>query len=156
SSVAARMGNPGQADYAMANEVLNKVAAGEAHRRGPGCVVKALGWGPWDGGMVTPDLKAHFERRGVRLLPVGDGGRMMLEELAAGGGQDVEVLLGGELPHEEGPGAAFEMLVSAKTHPHLADHCVAEGPVLPMALALEWFVRAAEAARPGAVVREIT
>ena len=27
----------------------------------PGCTVRSLGWGPWDGGMVTPGLKAHFE-----------------------------------------------------------------------------------------------
>ena len=36
--------NPGQADYAMANEVLNKVAEAEAVRRGPGCPVKSIGW----------------------------------------------------------------------------------------------------------------
>ena len=45
SSVAARSGNAGQCDYAMANEVLNKVAALEGRRR-PGCRVRSLGWGP--------------------------------------------------------------------------------------------------------------
>ncbi|WP_410959140.1 KR domain-containing protein, partial [Salmonella sp. 6084] len=52
SSVAARSGNVGQSDYAMANEILNKVALAEQARRGPGCLVRALGWGPWDSGMV--------------------------------------------------------------------------------------------------------
>jgi acyl transferase domain-containing protein/NAD(P)-dependent dehydrogenase (short-subunit alcohol dehydrogenase family) len=51
SSVAARLGNRGQADYSAANEFLNKLADDLA-RRWPGRVV-ALGWGPWDGGMVT-------------------------------------------------------------------------------------------------------
>jgi NAD(P)-dependent dehydrogenase (short-subunit alcohol dehydrogenase family) len=40
SSVAARFGNRGQADYAMANEVLNKIAAKEARTRA-GCRVCA-------------------------------------------------------------------------------------------------------------------
>ncbi|NTW20454.1 MAG: KR domain-containing protein, partial [Nostocales cyanobacterium W4_Combined_metabat2_030] len=60
SSVAGRTGNAGQADYAMANEVLNRVAQAEAKRR-PNCVVKSIGWGPWAGGMVTPNLKAKFD-----------------------------------------------------------------------------------------------
>ena len=34
SSVAARNGNPGQAAYAMANEVMNRVAHAEAAKRG--------------------------------------------------------------------------------------------------------------------------
>ena len=55
SSVAARAGNHGQCDYAAANEVLNKIALDYAHNN-PDCVVKAFGWGPWDGGMVSPAL----------------------------------------------------------------------------------------------------
>ncbi len=43
SSVAARSGNAGQSDYAMANAVLNKVAAAEAHRRG----ASRVGCAPW-------------------------------------------------------------------------------------------------------------
>ncbi|MEQ9365933.1 MAG: SDR family NAD(P)-dependent oxidoreductase, partial [Leptospirales bacterium] len=45
SSVAARAGNAGQCDYAMANEILNKVAGVEARRRGPDCLVKSMNWG---------------------------------------------------------------------------------------------------------------
>ena len=44
SSVSARCGNTGQADYAMANEVLAKVAQAEARRR-PNLRVKSFGWG---------------------------------------------------------------------------------------------------------------
>ena len=51
SSVAARSGNAGQADYAMANEVLNKVAAAEARRRGDACRVVSIGASRlWAGG----------------------------------------------------------------------------------------------------------
>ena len=46
SSVAARMGNRGQADYAMANEVLNKIAQKTALAR-PSCRVISFNWGPW-------------------------------------------------------------------------------------------------------------
>ena len=43
SSIAATVGNAGQADYAMANAVLNPVAVVEAARRGEGCRVVAFG-----------------------------------------------------------------------------------------------------------------
>ncbi|NOX29922.1 MAG: SDR family NAD(P)-dependent oxidoreductase, partial [Actinobacteria bacterium] len=95
SSVAARTGNLGQSDYAMANEVLNKVAIAEQTRRGPGCVVKALGWGPWAGGMVTPELKRHFESMGVTLIPLGAGATMFVDEIASAQTDQVEVVLGG-------------------------------------------------------------
>ncbi|MGH8107777.1 MAG: SDR family oxidoreductase, partial [Arenimonas sp.] len=52
SSVSARCGNNGQADYAMANEVLAKVMWAESRRR-PGLIAKSFGWGPWEAGMVT-------------------------------------------------------------------------------------------------------
>jgi len=95
SSVAARTGNNGQADYAMANEILNKVATAEAARRGTGCVVKSLGWGPWDGGMVGPTLRAHFEAMGVSLIPLAEGARMLVDEIASPQTDQIELVLGG-------------------------------------------------------------
>jgi malonyl CoA-acyl carrier protein transacylase/NADP-dependent 3-hydroxy acid dehydrogenase YdfG len=95
SSVAARSGNAGQADYAMANEVLNKVAAAEARRRGDACRVVSIGWGPWEGGMVTPTLQKHFESRGVKLLPVTVGARAFVAELS--GRSDVDVVIGSSI-----------------------------------------------------------
>ncbi|MCG5052708.1 MAG: SDR family NAD(P)-dependent oxidoreductase [Myxococcales bacterium] len=83
SSVAARSGNLGQSDYAMANEVLNKVAGRLRHER-PTCVVRALGWGPWEGGMVDEGLKARFARLGVALVPVEGGARAFVDELRQG------------------------------------------------------------------------
>ena len=95
SSVAARTGNVGQADYAMANDVLNKVAAHERARRGDSCVVKSLGWGPWAGGMVTPALKTHFESMGVELIDLDVGARMLVDELSSPQTDQVEIVLGG-------------------------------------------------------------
>lgn len=95
SSVAARTGNVGQADYAMANDVLNKVAIHERARRGERCVVKSLGWGPWAGGMVTPALERHFEAMGVELIDLQGGARMLVDELSSPQTDQVEVVLGG-------------------------------------------------------------
>lgn len=81
SSVAARYGNAGQSDYAMANEVMNKVALAEAARR-PDCVVRALNWGPWESGMVTPSLRQRFEAAGVGLIPSDAGAQAFLAEFA--------------------------------------------------------------------------
>jgi len=72
SSVSARFGNAGQSDYAMANEVLNKIAQAESMGR-PNCKVTAINWGPWEGGMVSPALQRVFEQRGVGLIPAQIG-----------------------------------------------------------------------------------
>ncbi|MCL6454602.1 MAG: SDR family NAD(P)-dependent oxidoreductase [Alicyclobacillus sp.] len=92
SSVAARYGNPGQSDYAMANEVLNKIARQEQARRGASCVVRSIGWGPWDGGMVDGALKAHLTRLGLGLIDIQTGARAFVEELLRGDGNPEVVL----------------------------------------------------------------
>ena len=79
----------------MANEVLNNVARSERCRRGDGCVVKSLGWGPWAGGMVTPALRRHFESMGVALIPIDVGARMLVDELSSPQTGEVVVVLGG-------------------------------------------------------------
>ncbi|WP_437781818.1 SDR family NAD(P)-dependent oxidoreductase [Sorangium sp. So ce1097] len=168
SSIAARSGNKGQCDYAMANEVLNKVAAAEAARR-PGCVVKSLGWGPWQGGMVNAALEAHFAQLGVPLIPLAAGARMLIDELcdgaagargkaSAGSPGAVEVVLGAEPKSlaAEGHGRRVALAVRADraTHPYLGDHAINGVPVVPVVIALEWFARAARACRPDLVVTQ--
>lgn len=154
SSVTARCGNLGQSDYAMANEVLNKVAGAERARRGEGCLVKSLGWGPWEGGMVTPPLKARFEALGVPLIPLADGARMLVEEVIAAPADEVEVVLGGTPVSTPLAGRAdtstlnMDAFVSARSHPYLDGHRIQDKPVFPVVLALEWFSRLAEAHRP--------
>ena len=124
SSVAARTGNAGQSDYAMANEVLNRVANELAKTRA-GCVVKSIGWGPWEGGMVTPVLKAKFDEMGVPLIPLASGARHFVAELQQAAPAEVEVVIGGMPqnaplinPQQAGaaPSTIFDVVVSAGDH----------------------------------------
>lgn len=78
SSLAGWAGNVGQSDYAMANAVLDAVAADLA-REVP--VVRSLAWGPWEGGMVTPALRKLFAARGVPLIPLAEGAQVVVDEL---------------------------------------------------------------------------
>ncbi|MDP1569499.1 MAG: SDR family oxidoreductase, partial [Vicinamibacterales bacterium] len=154
SSVAARAGNPGQSDYAMANEVLNKVGAREQRRRKGACLVKSINWGPWEGGMVTPALAAEFGKRGVSLIPVATGARMFCEELAAAPSDDVEVVIGGLLSGESQPVGprTHTVTVDAASHPFLTGHRIQRDAVVPAVLALEWILSAAAAERPDLAV----
>ncbi|MEV4436227.1 SDR family oxidoreductase [Streptomyces sp. NPDC049585] len=155
SSVAACHGNAGQADYAMANEVLDQVAAAEAAER-PGCLVRSLAWGPWDGGMVTPSLAAHFAAAGVPLLSPQAGARAFVRELTTPG-RDTRVVLTAAAPEQDAhqAPAALPALrparvrACASSHPYLAHHAIGGTPVLPMAQALEWLTAAARDWLPG-------
>ena len=164
SSVAARTGNQGQVDYAMANEILNKVATAEAVRRrllGERVVVKSFGWGPWEGGMVTPALKARFAQLGVPMIALAAGAKMLTDELASGSGDDVELVLGGEpLPEAllGGPAKTTHRLaihVDPETHPFVSSHMVKGNAVLPAVSAVEIFARAGRALAPSLVVTAV-
>jgi len=94
SSVSARFGNPGQGDYAAANEILNKLAQ-QLDREHPARVV-AINWGPWEaGGMVSPELQRRLTERGIRLIPSDVGARMLDEELHWGRKGEAEVVVAG-------------------------------------------------------------
>ena len=152
SSVSARVGNVGQGDYAVANEVLNKVAQHEARRR-PSCVVKSIGWGPWSGGMVTQVLRDQFAQRGVSLIGMDAGAQFLVDELT-GGDRAVEVVAGsGEL--NAGGTWTAEIDVSPATHPYLKDHVVHGRPVVPAVLLIEWCCRLARAVDPSGAGHEI-
>ena len=135
SSVAGRFGNVGQCDYAMANEVLNKVAQNEQRRRGKKCHVKSINWGPWEGGMVTPQLKALFLQKGIALVPVAAGAAFFVNELGVTDEDSVEIIYGSSLQTEN-----EEFYIQQKTHPFLLSHTINDVPVLPACLVLEWFV----------------
>jgi NAD(P)-dependent dehydrogenase (short-subunit alcohol dehydrogenase family) len=156
SSIAGRTGNVGQCDYAMANATLDAVAAAEHQRRGGACVVKSLGWGPWDGGMVTPGLAAHFERLGVPLIPLEAGAAAFVAECLEAPPDQVDVLLGvSSATHA--PGATRRpweaaVLVHPSTHGFLRDHQLRGNVVVPVAMAIEWCARAAFGLRPDLVV----
>ena len=80
SSVAGFFGNVGQTDYALANEILNK-SAHLIKQYNPSCHVVSINWGPWDSGMVSPQLKKFFELYNIDLIPVETGGKMLVKEL---------------------------------------------------------------------------
>jgi len=152
SSVAGRCGNSGQANYSMANEVLNKIAQAEQDVN-PEILVKSLGWGPWEGGMVSPELKAHFDRMGVPMIPLHVGAKMFADEMSSGNADQVELVMGGEpraaalLGGKERP-FKLEVNVNHKTHGFLRGHSIAGAAVIPVVLVLEWFSRIARAAMP--------
>ena len=162
SSVTARIGNKGQADYAMANEALNKLAAGHAAAH-PECRVLSVNWGPWDGGMVTPSLKREFARQGVALLPIDAGTNALIREMAGEPGGPVEVVIGGMLagspaqPPAETTRPALSILyereIDLRTHPVLASHVIDGKAVVPLALIAEWFAHAALHENPGLLLQ---
>ncbi|MGW7272054.1 SDR family NAD(P)-dependent oxidoreductase [Streptomyces sp. NPDC054864] len=143
SSIAGRTGNAGQSDYALANETLNHLVAVQGATR-PGLRAKALVWGAWDGGMVTPHLAEHFTAAGTPLIGQQAGARALVEEL----GQDgpTQTVLVPDATHADlvpaaGSAPLAELRVGSTSHPHLADHAVGGRPVVPMAYVAEWLAR---------------
>ena len=152
SSVAARMGNPGQADYAMANELLNKTAQHLARQR-PETRVLSINWGPWNGGMVDCSLKRHFESKGIELLDPVAGAAAMVRAMADPITREAEIVVGSGLAPAEIPTddlqLAFDQEVDLETYPVLADHVLGGRPVVPLALMMEWLGHTALHANPG-------
>jgi len=158
SSVAARTGNRGQSDYAMANEALNKIAQQQAVLR-PGCRVVSINWGPWDGGMVSAALKREFGRKGIPLISPAVGARHLLAELADGSGSSVEVVVGADLDAAQAAepvvsrAAALSLAIKREVDvdnlPILSSHILDGIPVVPFALIAEWFGHGALHENPG-------
>jgi len=156
SSVSARRGNQGQVDYAMANEVLNKLAQAYASEHS-GCKVAAINWGPWDGGMVSPALKREFQKAGVELISIQGGVRRMLQEMAAAAETPVETVVGAVIvPPAEKDHVAEDDLnllvkhqVDTAGYPVLTSHILAGRPVVPFALIAEWLGHGALHDNPG-------
>jgi hypothetical protein len=167
SSVAARFGNRGQADYAAANEVLNKLAQ-DLDRRWPGRVV-SINWGPWlSGGMISPEVQRQFTSRGIELIPPAAGCRSLDREICSTCKGEAEVVIGArrvpsaavavadpprrEFPllgpdvelvrHADGSGELLHTLDVGRDA-YLNDHRLDGRPVLPFAMALELMAEAA-------------
>ena len=153
SSVAGVHGNPGQTDYSLSNEILNKYAhyLNGAH---PDCRVMALGWGPWDGGMVTPRLKRIMVRRGVELIGIPEGTSALVDLL----GQprvEPQLVVGNPLPAPPSPieestrTHRLRRRLSLEANPFLEDHVIGGKGVLPTVCAVHWMVDACESLNPG-------
>jgi NAD(P)-dependent dehydrogenase (short-subunit alcohol dehydrogenase family) len=91
SSVSGRFGNMGQSDYSAANEYLNKLAQ-HLDQSWPGRVV-SIGWGPWDAGMVSDQLRLLYKERGIDLIPLGEGVKAFISELQLVGQNPPEVVI---------------------------------------------------------------
>ncbi len=154
SSIVGVFGNVGQADYAIANEILNK-SAYLIKRDNPDCHVVALNWGPWDYGMVTPELKRAFESHGVQIIPVDRGVNMLAHELMVPHHSPVQVVLGTRplLPPSEPDPTLRSYRIRRKLlledNPFLYDHVIGDHPVLPATCAAMWIVSSCEQLYPG-------
>ncbi|MGA9175922.1 MAG: SDR family NAD(P)-dependent oxidoreductase, partial [Desulfobacterales bacterium] len=170
SSVTARVGNIGQADYAMANEVLNKMAQKESVQR-PDCRVISINWGPWDGGMVCSALKRKFETSGIELIPVDAGAMCMVHEMKGRGNLPVEVVIGANilsgkekdvaeiaesalappvvLNKKENLSMTVQREIDVDRYPILGAHILDGKPVVPFALIAEWLGHGALHENPG-------
>ncbi|MFD4356528.1 SDR family NAD(P)-dependent oxidoreductase [Nocardia sp. NPDC058518] len=161
-SVAGVYGNPGQADYAVANEALNRAAV-SWRRQGLAGHVTTVNWGAWDGGMVTPQLREVFLARGVALLGMDAGARMFAEQFGPGRADDVSVLVGPAAPlatavtlTPTSPFTTYRDLAPLAADPVIGDHRVGKFPVFPAAAGLGWAINVLERANPGLRVVECT
>jgi acyl transferase domain-containing protein len=155
SSAAGFYGNPGQSDYAIANEILNKTAY-RYKALYPSTQVLSFNWGPWDGGMVTPELKRMFNDRGVYIIPLDAGAKLLVSELGADTNRCPQILVGNDMGGEE---QSKEELIQEDTvkkpsvsrlsktllaanNPFLIDHQIGDDQVLPTVCAIAWMVNA--------------
>ena len=167
SSSTARFGRKGQVDYAVANEVLNK-AAWQLAAKIPAARVVSVGWGPWDGGMVTPGLAKVFRGEGVGLIDLKEGSRALIDEIRHGSRDAVEVVMLARPDNMDRPdkpdkpdvaeqsaswngnlSVAFERDIGVEQVPMLKDHVLNGRAVVPMALMVEWLAHAAVHKNPG-------
>jgi hypothetical protein len=103
--------------------------------------------------MVTASHAAYFTSLGVPLIPLAAGAQAFVAELGTAD-DAAQVML---TAVREGDGdilatgpsrVVVEATVNARTHGYLADHAPAGVPVLPLAMAMEWFAAAGRARHP--------
>ena len=159
SSSTGRFGRVGQVDYAVANEILNKMADQQAALR-PGCKVLSLNWGPWNGGMVTPALKKVFAQEGIEVIDLQAGADYLIKELSTSPGASVELVISGgddesqvkemtDLPQNICVSKAFDLELDVEQYPFLKSHVMDGKAVLPMAIIIEWLAHGAIHNNPG-------
>ena len=171
SSAAGFYGNPAQSDYAIANEILNK-AAYRFKALYPTTQVLSFNWGPWDGGMVTPELKRMFDERGVYIIPVQSGASLLVSELAAKHNRCVQIVVGTDMSGTDSENLVVQKAVDQsivdqkndnavresshqqiKTFNHLdnallVDHKIDGQQVLPTVCAIAWLKSTCESLYP--------
>ncbi|MFE9369690.1 SDR family NAD(P)-dependent oxidoreductase [Streptomyces sp. NPDC006711] len=160
TSVSGIYGNGRQTDYAMANEALNRFACAWQMVR-PACRVRAMAWGPWQGGMASAEAQALFTELGVGLLTREQGCAHFTDELAAGPGTGTVSVLGplrSVFTARALPAAGLTVLRGLEglaEEAVLVDHSIDGLPVLPMTAAVGWGVNVTERLRSGRRVNEV-
>ena len=167
-SIIARLGLPGEADYALANEWLARATERFA-RRHPGCRCLALEWSVWSGVGMGERLGTleGLMARGITPIPPATG-VALLRELISRPQPAVSIVATGrfgqpptleverpELPllryletprvHVPGVELVVDAEVSADTDPHLADHVFRGDPLFAAVLGMEAMAQVAMA-----------
>ena len=154
SSVAGFFGNAGQADYALANEVLNK-SAHILRKALPDCRVISFNWGPWDSGMVSPQLKKYFESHGIPLIHTDQGVETLVKAITGDEPPAAQVVVGSPIfgEHEinvnNGRPVTIHRRITLADNPFALDHKIGPNPVLPATCASAWLIHSSEASCPG-------
>ncbi|MCK4801133.1 MAG: SDR family NAD(P)-dependent oxidoreductase [Anaerolineales bacterium] len=153
SSVAGFYGNAGQADYSLSNEILNKFAH-HLKQLHPSCHILAVDWGPWDGGMVSPQLKRILTRKNIRVISLEEGTEVLVDLLSKPGTKP-QWVIGNPMPFpavsvSEGlKSYRITRQLSLEANPFLADHVIGGNAVLPTVCAVGWFIDNCEKLYPG-------
>lgn len=130
SSWAGHFGNAGQADYAAANDLLDRIAvAGVGATR-----VVSVAWPPWASTKMVASIPKTIRRAmakgGVTFLE-DDEGTDALARIFAEGASGVE-LVGRTMPVRD-TGSIAQTSFATATHPYLLDHQLNGRPVVPLA-----------------------
>jgi enediyne polyketide synthase len=164
-SIIARMGLPGEAHYAVANDWLAELVDGW-HRDHPHCRCLTLEWSVWAGVGMGQRLGRvdALAQQGVTPIPIDEGIRRMLELLTRP--TPTRVVVAGrfgepptlkmeerELPllrfvehpraHYPGVELLLDVDLSAEADPYLNDHVFAGAKLLPAVIGLEAMAQAA-------------
>lgn len=182
SSTSGFFGNPGQCDYASANEILNRIAR-RLDDLWPAKVV-TMNWGPWSGaGMVTPEVARQFQQRGVGMVTVSAGRKAAWREAERCHDEGVRIVVGpgawianadqlsvrhprtefeastpllaGSIVRQFANGRLEVEVELQQELPYLNDHRIDGKPVLPLAIATAMMAELARAAAPAAIVSQI-
>ena len=140
-------GSAGHADYAMANETLNRIACAEAHRRGANCVIRSINWAFCDDGTVSSQTEESLSAQGIQMIPRAQTGRVIVDEFSNNSRGDIQVLLAPRRPsgravlHTSYLNSQSEVQIDQANSPQLEDHKVQGVPAVPGVMVMEWFLR---------------
>ena len=154
SSVAGFFGNTGQSDYAIANELLNK-SAFILNKSLPNCRVISINWGPWDSGMVSPELKKLFSKRNIQLISKELGIEALINELSRPVQSTPQILIGSPIGSEieikslNSDSIVVRRSLDIENNPFLLDHRIGSQAVLPATCASSWLADTCQSLHPG-------